>query len=33
MIKDFVTKPENRGTAEIDAAPTKQKAAVQGMDL
>ena len=33
IIIDFVTKPENRGNAEIDRAPIIQKLAVQGMDL
>jgi hypothetical protein len=29
----LVTKPEKRGNAEIDAAPTKQKMVVNGMVL
>ena len=30
---DLLTNPENRGIAEIEAAPIKQKAAVQGIVL
>ena len=33
MTMDFDTKPENSGNAEIEAAPTMQKAAVLGIDL
>ena len=33
MIIDLVTKPLNSGNAEIDAAPTMQNPAVQGIDL
>ncbi len=33
IIIDFETKPENRGMAEIDAAPTRQHTVVTGIDL
>ena len=33
MTIDLLTKPEKSGKAEIEAAPTTQKAQVQGIDL
>ena len=33
IIKDFATKPLNKGNAEIDIAPTMQKIVVKGIYL
>ena len=33
MISDLLTNPENRGNADIDAAPIRQKVAVKGIVL
>ena len=33
MISDLLTNPENRGNADIEAAPIRQKVAVKGMVL